>query len=93
MNYGQILKADTANGLGVRLVFFVSGCRHKCKGCFQPQTHDFNYGEPYTATTEQHIMDELLKPYYDGITIMGGEPLEPENQHTIKDLILRIKRN
>ena len=92
MNYGQIIKADTANGLGIRLVLFVSGCRNNCKNCFQPQTHDFNYGQPYTSDTEKHILEELSQPYYDGITIMGGEPLEPENQNTVKNLILRIRK-
>lgn len=91
MNYGQILKADTANGLGIRLVFFVSGCTNNCKNCFQPQTHDFNYGLPYTIETENQIIKELSKPYYDGITIMGGEPLELKNQETVMQLILRIR--
>lgn len=91
MHYGQILKVDSANGIGIRLVFFVSGCRNKCEGCFQPQTHNFHYGKEFTDKTMDYIINELSKPYYDGITIMGGEPMEPENQSTVKELIIKIR--
>jgi anaerobic ribonucleoside-triphosphate reductase activating protein len=91
MHYGQIITTDTANGTGVRLSLFVSGCTNHCEGCFQPQTWDFCYGKPYTQETEDHIIQELSKPYYDGITILGGEPMELENQPVIYDLLTKIK--
>ena len=71
---------------------FVSGCRNHCKGCFQPQTWDFNYGREYTPEIEQFIIDELSKSYYDGITILGGDPMEPENQEPVLRLLRRIKK-
>lgn len=70
----------------------VSGCRNHCKGCFQPQTWDFNYGREYTPEIEQFIIDELSKSYYDGITILGGDPMEPENQEPVLRLLRRIKK-
>ncbi|MCR4695439.1 MAG: anaerobic ribonucleoside-triphosphate reductase activating protein [Pseudobutyrivibrio sp.] len=91
MNYGQILKADSANGIGIRLSLFVSGCTNCCKGCFQPETWDFNYGKVYTKETEDFIIEELSKSYYDGITILGGEPFEPCNQEELVKLIRRIR--
>lgn len=92
MNVGQIILADSANGEGIRLSLFVSGCTNYCKGCFQPQTWDFNFGEPYTIEMENDIIEELGKSYYDGITILGGEPFEIENQRGILPLIRRIKK-
>ncbi len=92
MHIGQIITADCANGIGIRLSLFVSGCTNHCKGCFQPQTWDFNYGREYTSEMEDQIMDELSNDYYRGITILGGEPMEFENQPEVADLILRIKR-
>lgn len=68
------------------------GCRNHCKGCFQPQTWDFNYGREYTPEIEQFIIDELSKSYYDGITILGGDPMEPENQEPVLRLLRRIKK-
>lgn len=91
MHIGEIIKADCANGIGIRLTLFVSGCTNCCPGCFQPQTWDFNYGIPYTKEIEQSLMDELKKPYYDGITILGGEPFEIPNQEVLVHLILRIR--
>lgn len=91
MNYGKILYCDTANGIGCRTVLFVSGCRHHCKECFNPMTWDFAYGNPYTKETEQKIIDSLQESYIHGITILGGEPFEPENQPDLKCLIQRIK--
>ena len=91
MNYGQILKADAANGTGIRVSLFVSGCTNHCKGCFQPETWDFNYGKPYTKETEDFILGELSKSFYQGLTILGGEPFEPENQRSVAALIRRIK--
>lgn len=83
--------ADTANGVGIRLTLFVSGCTIHCEGCFQPETWSFDYGKPYTKETEDFILEELKKPYYTGITILGGEPFEPSNQAEIVRLIRRIK--
>lgn len=91
MNYGQIITVDSANGPGIRLSLFVSGCTNHCKGCFQPQTWDFEYGDPYTEETEAFIMGELAKPYYRGITILGGEPFEPCNQAELVKLIRKVK--
>ena len=68
MNVGEIIVADCANGSGIRVSVFVSGCTNRCPGCFQPETWDFDYGKLYDAATEQRIMDELAKPYYKGLT-------------------------
>lgn len=92
MYYGQIIKADTANGIGIRLSLFVSGCTNKCKGCFNPDTWNFKFGQKYTEEVEQSLIDELKLPYYDGITILGGEPFEVDNQKDILPLIRRIKK-
>ncbi|MDO4615045.1 MAG: anaerobic ribonucleoside-triphosphate reductase activating protein [Lachnospiraceae bacterium] len=92
MNYGNIKKNDIANGLGVRISLFVSGCTNKCKGCFQPETWDPAYGEEFTQETEEEILAELGKPWYQGITLLGGEPLEPYNQEGIARLLRRIKK-
>ena len=91
MHVGQIFKADCANGEGMRVSIFVSGCTNRCEGCFQPETWDFNYGEPYTKKMEQEIFDELSLPYYNGLTILGGEPFEASNQEGLIDLIRRIR--
>lgn len=91
MNYGKILCCDTANGIGCRTVLFVSGCRHHCKGCFNQDTWNFNFGEPFTKETETMILDSLEPPYIDGISILGGEPFEPENQPFVLSLIKKIK--
>lgn len=92
MNYGAIKKCDIANGVGVRTVLFVSGCTHHCKGCFQPETWNFDYGERYTKETEDEIIESLRPDYVDGITLLGGEPFEPENQREIVKLLRRIKK-
>ena len=92
MHVGEVMTADVANGEGMRVSVFVSGCRNHCKGCFQPQTWDFNYGREYTPEIEQFIIDELSKSYYDGITILGGDPMEPENQELVLRLLRRIKK-
>lgn len=81
-----------ANGIGMRVSVFVSGCTNHCRGCFQPQTWDFNFGDLYTKEMEDGIIAELKRPFYDGITILGGEPFEPENQRTEVGLIRRIRR-
>lgn len=91
MYYGKIRNNDIANGSGIRVSLFVSGCRNHCKNCFQPETWDFNYGKPYTEDTEQYIIRLLSKPYIQGLTILGGEPLEPENQVVLVQLLRKIK--
>ena len=92
MNYGAIKKCDIANGVVVRTVLFVSGCTHHCKGCFQPETWNFDYGERYTKETEDEIIESLRPDYVDGITLLGGEPFEPENQRELVKLLRRIKK-
>lgn len=91
MNIGEIKTFDVANGTGIRVTIFVSGCTNRCKGCFQPQTWDFGYGEPYTEKTEDFILSELKKPQYKGLTLLGGEPFEPENQKELAKLVRRVK--
>ena len=87
MNYAAIKIADCSNGTGVRTVLFVSGCTHHCKGCFQPETWDFNFGKPYTENEEKFILNSLENSYVDGLTILGGEPMESRNQPAILPLI------
>ena len=91
MNYGEIKKVDIANGEGVRVTLFVSGCRHHCKGCFNADTWDFNYGKPFTDETEQIILDSLSPSYIKGLTLLGGEPLEPENQKVLLPFLKKVK--
>ncbi|MBE6621077.1 MAG: anaerobic ribonucleoside-triphosphate reductase activating protein [Ruminococcaceae bacterium] len=91
MNYGAIKFCDIANGIGIRTVLFVSGCTHHCKGCFQPETWDFAYGQPYTKETEQTILDSLAPSYIHGLTLLGGEPMEPDNQRALLPLLRRLK--
>ncbi len=92
MYYGAIKKYDIANGLGVRVSLFVSGCTHKCKGCFNPETWDFNYGTLYTHETQLEIIDALNHPYIAGLTLIGGEPLEPSNQRILVELVKAVKQ-
>ena len=91
MNYGGIKDYDIANGPGIRLSLFVSGCRHHCKGCFNAMTWDFNYGEPYTKEVEDDILKKLGQECYQGLTLLGGEPMEPEKQKCILPLVRRFK--
>ena len=93
MNYGNIKKYDIADGPGVRVSLFVSGCRHHCKGCFNPETWDFAHGEPYTEKTEKEILEALKPGYIAGFTVLGGEPFEPENQEELVRLLKEIKEN
>lgn len=91
MNYATIKNCDIANGPGVRISLFVSGCTHHCKGCFNEVAWDFGYGDPFTKETEDYIL-ELLKPsFIRGLTLLGGEPFEPENQPAIVGLLRRVK--
>lgn len=92
MYYGEIKNCDIANGIGVRVTLFVSGCTNRCKGCFQPETWDFNFGRPFAAETEDELI-RLLKPgYIRGLTVLGGEPFEPENQPAVLSLLRRVKK-
>lgn len=91
MHYGQIKNCDIANGEGVRVTLFVSGCTNKCKGCFQPETWDFNYGQPFTKDTEDQIIKMLEPDYINGLTLLGGEPFEPENQRALLPFVKRVK--
>jgi len=92
MNYATIKNCDIANGPGVRVSLFVSGCTHHCKGCFNEVAWDFQYGEPFTQKTIEEIL-RLLKPdYIKGLTLLGGEPFEPENQPAILDLLRQVKQ-
>ena len=91
MYYGELKKCDIANGTGVRVTLFVSGCTNRCQGCFQPQTWDFCYGRPYTADTEAEIFTELNKSYINGLTVLGGEPFEPENQRQLVQLLRNVR--
>lgn len=91
MNYGTIKPCDVANGIGVRVCLFVSGCTHHCKGCFQPETWNFDYGQPFTAETERFLLEALDKPFINGLTLLGGEPFEPDNQRAILPFLRRIR--
>lgn len=91
MNYLDIKNYDVANGTGVRVSLFVSGCTHHCKGCFNPESWDFNAGKPFTDETIDYIC-ELLKPsYIKGLTLLGGEPMEPSNQEALLPLVKKVK--
>ncbi len=91
MNYGEIKNCDIANGIGVRVSLFVSGCRNHCEHCFQPQTWDFCYGQPFTSETEEKILKMLEPSYIDGLTLLGGEPFEPENQRVLCSFVERVR--
>lgn len=91
MRYGAIKKRDIANGIGVRVVLFVSGCTHHCKGCFQPETWSFDYGQDYTKATEDEIIEALRPSFIDGLTLLGGEPFEPQNQEELIKLLRRVR--
>ena len=91
MNYATIKNCDIANGPGVRVSLFVSGCTHRCKGCFNEVAWDFNYGQPFTQDTVNEILQMLAPDYVKGITLLGGEPFEPQNQPAILDLLRQIK--
>ncbi len=91
MNYATIKSYDVANGPGVRVSLFVSGCTHHCKGCFNAEAWDFNYGKPFTPEVEDQII-AYLKPWYiRGFSLLGGEPFEPENQKALLPLMRRIR--
>ncbi len=91
MYYGEIKNCDIANGEGVRVTLFVSGCTNHCKNCFQPQTWDFCYGQPFTTETEQTLLSMLAPGYINGLTLLGGEPFEPENQRALLPFLKRVR--
>ena len=91
MNYATIKKCDIANGEGVRVSLFVSGCTHRCKNCFNAVAWDFSYGEPFTAATEEEIFAELKKSYVNGLSLLGGEPFEPQNQRALLPFVRKVR--
>ena len=91
MNYAGIKYCDIANGLGCRTVLFVCGCRNACQGCFQPQTWDFHYGEPFDEKAQEEILHSLEPDYVQGITLLGGEPFEEENQAALVPFMRRVR--
>ena len=91
MNYGAIKKRDIANGPGVRVSLFVSGCTHHCPGCFNADTWDFGYGSPFTCEVEDEILEMLNSEYVAGLSLLGGEPFEPCNQRVLLPFLLRVK--
>lgn len=93
MNYGEIKTCDIANGEGVRVSLFVSGCTHHCKNCFNDVAWDFGYGKPFTEETEEMLLKTLEPDYVDGLSLLGGEPFEPENQKELAGLLQKIKES
>ena len=91
MNYSALREYDIANGPGCRTTLFVSGCRNHCRGCFQPETWDFACGEPYDQETQQTILDSLGPGYVSGLTLLGGDPFEEENQGPLADLLEAVR--
>lgn len=91
MYYGEIKNCDIANGIGVRVSLFVSGCTNHCEKCFQPETWDFEFGDPFTEDTENKILTMLKPDYIDGLTVLGGEPFEPKNQTELYPFLLKVK--
>ena len=91
MYYGALKKTDVANGEGVRVTLFVSGCTHHCKNCFNPETWNFCYGKPFTKETEDEIIEALKPDYISGLTLLGGEPMEPQNQAVLLPLLKRVR--
>lgn len=91
MNYATIKPFDVADGPGVRVSLYVSGCRNRCKNCFNPETWDFNYGKPFTEEVENYIISALSPQYIKGFTLLGGDPFEPENQVTLAPFLEKIR--
>ncbi|MBO5751420.1 MAG: anaerobic ribonucleoside-triphosphate reductase activating protein [Kiritimatiellae bacterium] len=91
MNYASIRTCDIANGEGVRVSLFVSGCTHRCKGCFNEQAWAFSYGEPFTQDVEDELLRALEPDYISGLTLLGGEPMEPENQRALVPFLRRFR--
>ena len=91
MNYGEIKNFDIANGEGVRVSLFVSGCTHHCKNCFNPETWSFDFGKPFTREVEDSILKELAPDYINGLSLLGGEPFEPQNQAALLPFLRRVR--
>ncbi len=91
MNYGEIKKYDIANGEGIRISLFVSGCTHHCRGCFNEETWDFLYGRPFTVETEQEILEALSPDFVDGLSLLGGEPFEQQNQRVLLPFLKEVR--
>lgn len=91
MYYSTIKDCDIANGIGVRITLFVSGCTNHCKNCFQPQTWNFDFGEPFTEETEEKLLEMLKPDYINGLTLLGGEPMEPQNQRALVPFLKRVR--
>ena len=92
MNYAAIKTHDVANGPGVRVSLFVSGCTHYCKGCFNQEAWDFDYGQPFDAAAEEEILNALKPPYIKGFSLLGGEPFEPANQKALLPFMQRLRK-
>ena len=92
MKYAKIKKYDVANGPGVRVSIFVSGCNHHCKGCFNKEAWDFNYGQEFTEDTINEILEAMRPNYISGLTLLGGEPFEPINQKGLLKLVRKVKK-
>ena len=92
MNYATIKNCDIANGPGVRISLFVSGCTHRCPGCFNEVAWDFEYGQPFTREVEDNILEMLSPDFVQGITLLGGEPFEPQNQTVLVPFLKRIRQ-
>ena len=92
MNYAAIKNCDIANGPGVRVSLFVSGCTHRCPGCFNAVAWDFGYGQPFTRDTIDYIMKLMEPDYIQGLTLLGGEPFEPQNQPAVVELLRQVKK-
>lgn len=91
MNYAEIKSLDVANGLGIRVSLFVSGCRNHCKGCFNADTWDFDYGNPFTEEVENQILEYLKPNHITGLSVLGGEPFEEENQAVLAPFLQKVK--
>lgn len=92
MNYATIKWADVANGPGVRVSLFVSGCTHRCPGCFNREAWDFTYGQPFTQVEEDKILAALAPAHIKGLSLLGGEPFEPDNQSAVLELVRRVRK-
>mgnify|MGYP005769564989 CR=1 FL=1 len=91
MNYAQLRPIDVANGPGVRVSLFVSGCTHACPGCFNPEAWDFQYGRPFTRAEADQVLQALARPYIKGFSLLGGEPLHPRNQSAVLELVKQVR--
>ncbi len=93
VNYSKIKWTDVANGTGVRISLFVSGCRHGCQGCFNPEAWSFQAGKPFTKDVAENILTKLEKSYISGLSLLGGEPLDPQNQEAVYEFLQTVKKS